>query len=105
MLICPATGNTVSKIAANITDTPVTMAAKAHLRNERPLVIAVATNDGLGANAKSIGALLARKNIYFVPYVQDDPLKKPRSLVADFDKTTQALYAALKGEQIQPILF
>jgi dipicolinate synthase subunit B len=104
MCIVPATGNTVAKLAANITDTPVVMAAKAHLRGDRPLVIAPATNDGLGANAKFIGTLLARKNIYFVPFKQDDPVKKPRSVVADFTLLYDTLASALDGRQLQPIL-
>lgn len=104
MIIAPCTGNTISKLAANITDTPVTLAAKAHLRGERPLIIAAATNDGLGAAARSIGTLLARKHIYFVPFAQDDPRQKPRSVVADFDLIEPTLYAALKGEQLQPII-
>lgn len=104
LVIAPATGNTVAKLAAGITDTAVTMAAKAHLRNGRPIVLAVASNDGLSAGAKNIGELLVRKNYYFVPFGQDDAEKKPCSLIADFGKIPQAVEAALCGEQIQPIL-
>ena len=94
----------MGKLAAGITDTPVTMAAKAHLRNERPLLLAPATNDGLSASAHSIGLLLPRKHIYFVPFGQDDPVRKPHSLVADFSQTAEAAQAALEGRQLQPLL-
>ena len=104
LIICPCTGNTLGKLAAGITDTSVTMAAKAHLRNERPLLIAPSTNDGLAASAAGIGALLARKHIYFVPFGQDDFEKKPTSLVADFSQVADAAQAALEGRQFQPIL-
>ena len=104
LIICPCTGNTLGKLAAGITDTSVTMAAKAHLRNQRPLLIAPSTNDGLAASAPSIGALLGRKYIYFVPFGQDDPEKKPTSLVADFSQVADAARAALTGEQLQPLL-
>ena len=104
LIICPCTGNTLGKLAAGVTDTSVTMAAKAHLRNNRPLVIAPSTNDGLSASAGSIGALLNRKYIYFVPFGQDDPEKKPASLVADFSQVADAAQAALEGRQLQPIL-
>ena len=104
LIICPCTGNTLGKLAAGITDTSVTMAAKAHLRNQRPLLIAPSTNDGLAASAPSIGALLGRKYIYFVPFGQDDPEKKPTSLVADFSLVADAAQAALTGEQLQPLL-
>ena len=90
LIICPCTGNTLGKLAAGITDTSVTMAAKAHLRNGRPLLIAPSTNDGLAASAASIGTLLGRKYIYFVPFGQDDPDKKPTSLVADFSLVAPA---------------
>ena len=103
LVIAPCTGNTLAKIAHGVTDTSVTMAAKAHLRNERPLVLAVATNDALSANAANIGTLLNRKNVYFVPFFQDDPAKKPRSLQADFDLLGEAIYAAWQGKQLQPI--
>ena len=104
LIICPCTGNTLGKLAAGITDTSVTMAAKAHLRNQRPLLIAPSTNDGLTGSAPAIGALLGRKYIYFVPFGQDDPEKKPASLVADFSQVADAAQAALEGRQLQPIL-
>lgn len=104
LIICPCTGNTLGKLAAGVTDTSVTMAAKAHLRNERPVLIAPSTNDGLAASAASIGALLPRKYIYFVPFGQDDFEKKPTSLVADFSQVADAAQAALNGYQLQPIL-
>ena len=104
LIICPCTGNTLGKLAAGVTDTSVTMAAKAHLRNQRPLLIAPSTNDGLSASAASIGSLLPRKYIYFVPFGQDDPEKKPASLVADFSQVADAACAALEGRQLQPIL-
>jgi len=104
LVIAPCTGNTLAKLAAGVTDTPVTMAAKAHLRNDRPVVVAVATNDGLSAAAKNIGELLARKNYYFVPFGQDDPEKKPCSLMADFTLIGETVDAALWGRQLQPIL-
>ncbi len=102
--VIPCTGNTIGKMANGITDTPVLMACKAHLRNNRPVVIAVSTNDGLGASAKNIGHLLAAKNIYFVPFRQDDPINKPLSLVAHFDLLAPAIECALEGNQIQPII-
>ncbi len=104
LIIAPCTGNTLGKLAAGVTDSSVTMAAKAHLRNGRPLLIAPSTNDGLSASAASIGVLLPRKYIYFVPFGQDDPEKKPTSLVADFSQTADAAQAALEGRQLQPIL-
>lgn len=104
LIIAPCTGNTLGKLAGGVTDTSVTMAAKAHLRNGRPLVIAPSTNDGLAASAVSIGALLPRKYIYFVPFGQDDPEKKPTSLVADFSLVADAAQAALEGRQLQPML-
>lgn len=105
MIISPCTGNTMAKLATGIVDTTVTMAAKSHLRNSRPLLIAPATNDALGAASKNIGALLNYKNYYFVPYGQDDKDKKPKSMVADFKKIPDAIEAALKGIQLQPIVF
>ena len=105
LVIAPCTGNTLAKLAAGITDTPVTMAAKSHLRNSSPLVIAVSTNDGLAGSAKNIGALLNYRNIYFVPFGQDDPAAKPRSLVADFDRLPDAVSAALEVVQLQPMLY
>lgn len=104
LVIAPCTGNTLAKLAHSIADGPVTMAAKSHLRNGRPVLIAVSTNDALAGAAENIGKLLARKHFYFVPFGQDDPAKKPTSMVADFAKIPQALEAALAGEQIQPIL-
>ena len=104
LVIAPATGNTLAKLAAGITDTAVTMAAKAHLRNGRPVVIAMASNDGLAAGARNIGELLVRKNYYFVPFGQDAAFSKPTSLIADFSKLTETVEAALRGEQVQPIL-
>ena len=104
LVICPCTGNTLGKLACGITDTAVTMAAKAHLRNGAPVVLAVATNDGLAASARNIGALLDKKNVYFVPFRQDDPVEKPTSLVADFSLVPETIDAALRGEQLQPVL-
>ena len=104
LVIAPATGNTIAKLASGITDTAVTMAAKAHLRNGRPVVVAMASNDGLAAGAKNIGELLVRKHYYFVPFGQDSPMMKPCSLVADFTKIPETMDAALRGEQLQPIL-
>ena len=104
LVIAPATGNTIAKLAAGITDSAVTMAAKAHLRNGRPVVIAMASNDGLSAGASRIGELLVRKNYYFVPFGQDNAIQKPCSLVADFSKIPETLDAALRGEQLQPLL-
>lgn len=104
LLVAPCTGNTLAKLANGITDTAVTMACKSHLRNSSPLVLAVSTNDALGASAQNIGRLLNCKNIYFVPMKQDDPVKKPRSIVACFDRIVPTLEAALNGTQLQPIL-
>ena len=104
LVIAPCTGNTLAKLAGGITDTAVTMAAKAHLRNGRPVVIALATNDGLSAAARNIGELLTRKNYYFVPFGQDDPKKKPCSLMADFSLLEETIDAALGGRQLQPLL-
>ena len=104
LLIAPCTGNTLAKLAHGITDSAVTMAAKAHLRNARPLVIAFSTNDGLSGSAENIARLLNRKNVYFVPFGQDDPAKKPRSLQSDFALLADTVDAALRGWQIQPIL-
>lgn len=104
LVVAPCTGNTTAKLANAITDTSVTMACKAHLRNQRPLVLAIATNDGLGANAKNIGLLLNAKNIYFVPFGQDDAANKPNSLIAKFDMIEETIEAAILGERYQPIL-
>jgi dipicolinate synthase subunit B len=103
LIICPCTGNTLAKLANGITDTSVCMAAKAHMRNDRPLIIALASNDALSANLKNIAALSSRKNIYFVPMIQDDPDKKPHSLVADFEQLPYAVEQAFKGKQIRPL--
>ncbi len=104
LLIAPCTGNTLAKLAHGVTDSAVTMAAKAHLRNGRPVVIAFSTNDGLSASAENIGKLLNRKHFYFVPFGQDDPDQKPFSLQADFTRLGETLQAALERRQIQPIL-
>ena len=104
LIIAPCTGNTLGKLAAGITDTSVTMAAKAHLRNGRPILIALSTNDGLSTSAANIGELLRRKNIFFVPFGQDDPKGKPTSLCANFALVADAAQAALEGRQLQPIL-
>ena len=104
LLIAPCTGNTLAKLAHGITDNAVTMAAKAHLRNGRPVIIALSTNDGLSGSAENIGRLLNRKNYYFVPFGQDDPVNKPSSLQADFSMLSEAVKAALTGIQIQPLL-
>ena len=103
LLICPCTGNTLAKMANGITDTPVCMAAKAHLRSDRPLLITLASNDALSANLRNIGTLLSRKNVYFTPLRQDDPISKPHSLVADFDMVQSALEASLEGKQLRPL--
>ena len=104
LVIAPCTGNTLAKLAHSIADTPVTMAAKSHLRNGRPVLIAVSTNDALAGAAENIGRLLARKHYYFVPFGQDDPVKKPTSIVADFSRIPEAIELALKGQQMQPLL-
>lgn len=103
LVISPCTGNTLAKLANGITDTPVCMAAKAHLRSDRPLVIALASNDALSANLKNIGTLLSRKCVYFTPMYQDDPENKPHSLVTDFDLLPSTLKLALEGKQVQKI--
>jgi len=104
MVVMPCTGNTLAKLANGITDTPVTMACKAHLRNNRPVLLGIATNDGLGANAKNIGLLLNTKNIFFVPFRQDDPENKHNSLVCRMDLFIPAVEAALEGRQVEPVL-
>lgn len=104
LIIAPCTGNTLAKLASGIADTAVTMAAKAHLRNGRPVVVAVSTNDGLGIAARNIGDLLCRKNYFFVPFRQDDPEGKPASLVADLGLLPETVEEALAGRQIQPLL-
>lgn len=102
LVISPCTGNTLAKLAGGITDTPVTMAAKAQLRSNRPVVIALATNDALSANLKNIGTLMSRKNVFFVPMRQDDPNGKPSSLVCDFSLVKSTMLAAFAGKQYQP---
>lgn len=104
LVIAPCTGNTLAKLAHSIADTSVTMAAKSHLRNGRPVLLAISTNDALAGAAENIGKLLSRKNYFFVPFGQDDPVKKPTSLIADFAKIPKALDAALEGKQLQPLL-
>lgn len=104
LVIAPCTGNTLAKLAHGIADGPVTMAAKSHLRNGRPVVVAISTNDGLAGAAENIGRLLNRKHYYFVPFRQDDPAQKPTSLVADFGKLADAVTAAAEGRQLQPVI-
>ena len=104
LIICPCTGNTLAKLAHGITDTPVTMAAKAHLRNGRPLILAIATNDGLSQNLANIATMINKKNVYLVPFAQDDPTGKPSSLIAETSLLPETLKEALQGKQLQPIL-
>lgn len=104
MVIAPATGNTIAKLANGIIDGPVTMATKSHLRNNNPVVIAISTNDALSGSAENIGKLLNRKNYYFVPFRQDNPITKPRSLVYDFGYLQKTIEYALENEQIEPII-
>ena len=104
LIVAPCTGNTLAKLANGITDTPVALAAKSHLRNGRPVLLAVSTNDALGASAQNIGRLLNAKHVYFAPFGQDDPEHKPNSAVAHFEKLPEAALLALQGEQFQPIL-
>ena len=104
LVIAPCTGNTLAKLAHSIADGPVTMAAKSHLRNGRPVIIAVSTNDALAGAAENIGRLLGRKHFYFVPFGQDDPKGKPTSMVADFSQLPRTVELALEGKQLQPIL-
>ena len=104
LIIAPCTGNTLSKLAHSVADTPVTMAAKSHLRNGKPVVVAISTNDALAGAAENIGKLLARKNYYFVPFGQDDPAQKPTSIVANFRQIPETLAAAIAGQQLQPVL-
>ena len=104
LVIAPCTGNTLAKLAHSIADTPVTMAAKSHLRNSRPVIVAVSTNDALAGAAENIGKLLGRKHYYFVPFGQDDPINKPTSMVADFSQIGATISEALEGKQIQPLL-
>ena len=105
VLVAPCTGNTLAKIAHGITDTPVTMAVKAQLRNNRPVVLSISSNDALGANAKNIGILLNTRNVYFVPFSQDAPAVKSNSLIADTSRIRETCELALQGKQIQPVLF
>ena len=105
MVVMPCTGNTLAKLYNGITDTAVTMACKAHLRNDRPLVLAIATNDGLSMNMRNIGGLMNLKNVYFVPFRQDDCVKKETSLVADFTKLIPSIERALEGKKTQPQIF
>ena len=104
LVILPCTGNTIAKLASGITDTPALMAAKAHLRNDKPLLISISTNDALGMNMQNIGLLLNAKNIYFIPFGQDDPVKKPNSMIAHTELLIPALHAALAGRQYQPVI-
>ena len=104
MVVAPCTGNTLAKLANGITDTPVTMACKAHLRNQRPVVLSISTNDGLGMNARNLGVLLNTRHVYFVPFGQDNPEVKPNSLDSDLGQLVPAVEAALEGRQIQPLL-
>ena len=103
-VVAPTTGNTLSKLANAITDNAVTMVFKSHVRNNKPVVVGISSNDGLGLNLKNIATLLNTKNIYFVPFGQDDPVKKPKSLIADYSKIEDTILSAVKGEQIQPLL-
>lgn len=104
LVIAPTTGNTLGKLANAITDNAVTMVFKAHIRNNKPVVIGISTNDALGLNLKNIATLLNAKNIFFVPFGQDDPMKKPKSLIADYSKIEETIEFALRGEQVQPLL-
>jgi len=104
ILVAPCTGNTLAKLSTGIADTSVTMACKAHLRNQSPVVLAVSTNDGLAGNARNIGTMLNKKHVFFVPFRQDDPKGKPASLVSDFSLAGKALQMAMEGEQLQPLL-
>lgn len=104
LIIAPCTGNTLAKLASGIADTPVTMAAKSHLRNGRPIVVALSTNDALAGAAPNIGLLLNRRYYYFVPFRQDDPFHKPTSMVADFSKIPQTAVLAMEGKQLQPLI-
>ena len=104
-VVLPCTGNTLAKLAMGIYDTPVTLAVKSHLRNQKPVVIGVSTNDALSNTAKNIGALLNYKHYYFIPMAQDDHIKKPVSVVCDFDRTVETVKLALVGKQLEPIIF
>lgn len=104
LAIMPCTGNTLAKLAAGVADTPVTLAAKSHLRNGRPVVLTVSSNDALGQNARNIGQLMAAKHFFFAPLRQDDAAEKPNSIVADFERLPETLALALEGRQIQPVI-
>lgn len=104
VVVAPCTGNTLAKLAYGITDTPVAMAVKSQLRNGRPVLIGISTNDGLGASAKNIGIMMERKNVYFIPFSQDDPSRKPASLMLEAQEIRASVLAALHGEQLQPVL-
>ena len=104
LVIAPCTGNTMGKLAGAITDTPVTMVAKAHMRNNKPLVLGISTNDGLGLNMRNLGVLMAAKGVYFIPFGQDDPVNKPKSLIADWGLLEATIADAAEGRQVQPIL-
>ena len=103
LIVAPCTGNTLAKVSAGITDTAATMAIKAHLRTDRPTLIALATNDAMSRNLKNVGDMLGRKSVYFVPMLQDDPINKPHSLVAELEMIPMAIEAAMRGEQLRPI--
>ncbi|MDR2532318.1 MAG: dipicolinate synthase subunit B [Oscillospiraceae bacterium] len=105
LLVCPCTGNTMAKLANSITDTPVTMAVKSHIRNNRPAVLSIATNDALAGSAKNMGALMNLRNYFFVPLRQDDSANKPASLVSDFMRIPETVEHALRGTQLQPVIF
>ncbi len=104
VVVAPCTGNTLAKIACGVTDTPVTMAVKSQLRNARPVLLGISTNDGLSGSAKNIGFMMERKNVFFVPFAQDDPIRKPTSLVLEVGDLRNAALSALRGEQLQPVL-
>ena len=104
LVIAPCTGNTLAKFAQGVTDTPVLMALKSHIRNNKPVVLGVSTNDGLGANGENITKLLNMKNIYLIPFKQDDPDKKPKSLVYDYTKMIDTIEQAMDNKQIEPVL-
>lgn len=105
LLICPCTGNSIAKLSNGISDTPVLMAAKSQMRNNKPIILGISTNDGLGRNAKNIGELLIMKSIFFVPFCQDDYIKKPKSLTLDYDKIVDTIEYATRNEQLQPLIF
>ena len=104
LVICPCTSNTLAKLANGIVDNNVTMAVKSHVRNNRPVILALATNDALGASARNIGTLLNTRNLFFVPFTQDDPINKERSMISDFNLLEETIKCAINGKQIQPII-